>query len=47
VEFSDLRFAYPFLPNTNAAPRNPLGAAVYIIDGREEAGSSINGKPER
>src|ERR1019366_5887951 len=22
VEFSDLRFAYHFLPNTNAAPRN-------------------------
>ena len=47
VEFSDLRFAYTFLPNSSAVPRNPLGADVYIVDGREEAGSSINGRPER
>jgi inner membrane protein len=47
VEFSDLRFDYTFLPNTSAAPRNPLGAEVYIVDGREEAGYSMNGRPER
>jgi inner membrane protein len=47
VEFSDLRFAYSFLPNSNAGPRNPLGAEVYIVDGREEAGSSMNGRPQR
>jgi inner membrane protein len=47
VEFSDLRFDYSFLPNSSAAPRNPLGAEVYIVDGREEAGSSMNGRPQR
>jgi inner membrane protein len=47
VEFSDLRFDYSFLPNASAVPRNPLGAEVYIVDGREEAGSSMNGHPQR
>jgi inner membrane protein len=47
VEFSDLRFAYSFLPNLSSVPRKPLGAEVYIIDGKEEAGSSINGRPQR
>jgi inner membrane protein len=47
VQFSDLRFAYSFLPNSSAVPRNPLGAEVYIVDGHEEAGSSINGRPQR
>jgi inner membrane protein len=46
VEFSDLRFAYSFMPNSSAVPRNPLGAEMYIVDGREEAGSSINGHTE-
>jgi inner membrane protein len=47
VEFSDLRFAYPFLPNFSSVPRKPLGAEVYIVDGREEAGYSMNGHPQR
>jgi inner membrane protein len=47
VEFSDLRFAYSFLPNSSAVPRNPLGGEVYIVDGREEAGSSMDGRPQR
>jgi inner membrane protein len=47
VEFSDLRFDYTVLPNSSAVPRNPLGAEIYIVDGREEAGSSMNGRPER
>jgi inner membrane protein len=47
VEFSDLRFDYSFLPNSSAVPRNPLGAEVYIVDGHEEAGSSMNGRPQR
>jgi len=47
VEFGDLRFNYSFLPNASAVPRNPLGAQIYIVDGREEAGSSINGRPQR
>jgi len=47
VEFSDLRFDYTVLPNSSAVPRNPIGAEIYIVDGREEAGSSMNGRPER
>lgn len=47
VQFSDLRFNYSFLPNSRAVSRNPLGAEVYIVDGREEAGSSMNGRAQR
>jgi inner membrane protein len=47
VEFTDLRFDYNFLPSSNAVPHNPLGAEIYIVDSREEAGSSVNGRPDR
>lgn len=46
VEFSDLRFDYSYLGASRAVGRNPLGASVYIVDGREDAGESMNGRQE-
>lgn len=46
VEFTDLRFDYSYLGASRAVGRNPLGAAVYIVDGREDAGESMNGRQE-
>jgi inner membrane protein len=51
VEFSDLRFGYPFfglglgpgrLPNPP-----PLSGWVYIVDGRDDAGEAMNGRVQR
>jgi inner membrane protein len=47
VEFTDLRFAYSFLGAGSATVRNPLAAWVYIVDGRDDAGESMNGRVER
>jgi inner membrane protein len=44
IEFSDLRFDYSYLGAARAVGRNPLGAAVYIVDGHEDAGELINGR---
>ena len=34
VEFTDLRFDYPFLGTRSAGGRAPLSGWVYIVDGR-------------
>jgi inner membrane protein len=47
VEFSDLRFDYPFLADRGSTPRAPLAGWVYIVDGRDEAGEAMNGKVQR
>jgi inner membrane protein len=47
VEFTDLRFAYSFLGKGSATVRNPLAGWVYIVDGRDDAGESMNGRVER
>ncbi len=47
VEFSDLRFDYPFLPSQQRGRSAPLAGWVYIVDNREEAGSALNGTPQR
>ena len=49
VEFSDLRFAYPFLGPGAEKNRNqpPLSGWVYIVDGREEAGEAMAGREQR
>jgi inner membrane protein len=51
VEFTDLRFAYSYLGLGLGAgrtlPRNPLGGWVYIVDGRDDAGESMNGREQR
>jgi inner membrane protein len=46
VEFSDLRFAYSFMASRPAG-RAPLGGSVYIVDGRDEAGEAMGGKPQK
>jgi hypothetical protein len=47
VEFTDLRFRYSFLGNGAANGRAPLGGWVYIVDGRDDAGESLNGREQR
>ena len=46
VEFTDLRFDYSYLGNGRATGRNPLGGAVYIVDGHEDAGEIMNGREQ-
>jgi len=48
VEFSDLRFSYPFLGRarvSGSAP--PLSGWVYIVDGRDDGGEILNGREQR
>ncbi len=45
VEFTDLRFGYPFL-GTSSPGRASLGGWVYIVDGRDEAGESMGGREQ-
>jgi inner membrane protein len=51
VEFTDLRFHYPFLGTASDAGRrpgrSPLGGWVYIVDGRDDAGEVMNGREQR
>jgi len=47
VEFSDLRFAYSFLGAGTAPGGKVLSGNVYIVDGRDEAGQSLNGREQR
>jgi inner membrane protein len=46
VEFTDLRFAYSYLGAGRPIVRNPLAGWVYIVDGRDDAGESMNGRAE-
>lgn len=46
VEFRDLRFDYAVLSSGQSA-RAPLSGWVYIVDGREEAGESLDGREQR
>lgn len=46
VEFTDLRFGYSYLGAGRAVGRNPLGGWVYIVDGHEDAGESMNGREQ-
>jgi inner membrane protein len=51
VAFSDLRFGYPILGGESGrrggGGRAPLAGWVYIVDGRDEAGESMNGREQR
>jgi len=47
VELTDLRFAYDFRGTGNARPPAGLTGAVYIVDGREEAGMEIGGREQK
>ncbi len=47
VEFTDLRFEYPFIGTRSLNGRPPLAGWVYIVDGREDAGEDLNGHVQR
>ncbi|MGB8260106.1 MAG: metal-dependent hydrolase [Terracidiphilus sp.] len=47
VQFTDLRFAYSFLGRSRPTGGAPLAGWVYIVDGHEEAGESMNGREQR
>jgi inner membrane protein len=47
VEFTDMRFAYPFLGAVGAVGRSPLGGWVYIVDERDDAGEAMGGREQR
>jgi inner membrane protein len=47
VEFSDLRFSYPFRGTGRANGPGPLSGWVYIVDGREEAGQFMGGREQK
>jgi inner membrane protein len=47
VEFTDLRFGYPFLGTRSRGGGAVLGGWVYIVDGRDEAGEAMNGRQQR
>lgn len=46
VSFTDLRFDYAFLSGARST-HPPLAGLVYIVDGREEAGTVLNGRRQR
>ncbi len=47
VEFTDLRFDYPFLGTYSGATRAPLTGWVYIVDGRYDAGEAMDGRAQK
>ena len=47
VEFTDLRFAYPFLGANRIPNRSPLSGWGCIVDGRDDAGEAMNGREQR
>lgn len=47
VEFRDLRFGYNHLGAQASREHHVLAGWVYIVDGRDEAGTSLNGREQR
>jgi inner membrane protein len=47
VEFTDLRFDYSFRGSGAAPTRPPLTGWVYIVDNREDAGESMDGREQK
>jgi inner membrane protein len=47
VDFTDLRFDYSWLGVGRSVGDHPLGASVYIVNGRDDGGEVMNGRPER
>jgi hypothetical protein len=49
IEFTDLRFDYPFLGRgaERTPNRAPLSGWVYVVDGHEDAGEAMNGREQR
>lgn len=46
IEFSDLRFGYPFLGPARPLARKPLTGWVYIVDNHEDAGEDLDGREQ-
>ncbi len=46
VEFNDLRFGYSFLGSQRQAGRDALAGWVYIVNGNQDAGQSMNGREQ-
>jgi inner membrane protein len=47
VEFTDLRFGYDFRGTGSTRPPSGLTGAVYIVDGKEEAGQEMGGREQK
>jgi inner membrane protein len=47
VEFTNLCFAYSFRGTGSDSGRAPLSGWVYIVDNREDAGESMNGRAQK
>jgi inner membrane protein len=47
VEFTNLCFAYSFRGTGSDSGRAPLSGWVYIVDNREDAGESLNGREQK
>jgi inner membrane protein len=47
VQFSDLRFGFPFRGTGGTSGSSPLSGWVYIIDGKEEAGEAMGGREQK
>jgi inner membrane protein len=47
VQFTDLRFDYSFRGPGRQTGSAPLGGWVYIVDGRDEASESFNGREQK
>jgi inner membrane protein len=46
VELNDLRFGYSFLGAQRQAGRDALAGWVYVVNGNQEAGQSMNGREQ-
>jgi inner membrane protein len=47
VKFRDLRFGYSFLGPGHPMPQWPLQGWVYIVDNRDDAGESMDGREQK
>ncbi|HEY1805606.1 MAG TPA: metal-dependent hydrolase [Terracidiphilus sp.] len=47
VEFTDLRFDYPFLGTRDQPARSALSGWVYIVDGHDDAGEAMNDREQK
>jgi inner membrane protein len=47
VEFTDLRFGYDFRGTGSTRPPSGLTGAVYIVNGKEEAGMEMGGREQK
>lgn len=47
IEFTDLRFDYPFLGTGRRKGRSPLAGWVYIVDNHIDAGEAMDGRQQR